>query len=100
MCDEPGPGVRRERELGAVLLLRVPYTDGGTVGGDLNTRAALATTAAFLIAELTANATLHGRVRGREARLDVRLGAGELRIDVTDARGDRWPTPQHPRRRR
>lgn len=63
--------------------------DGGAVGGDLNTRAALATTPALLIAELTADAGLHGRVRGREARLDVRLDAGELRIEVTDARGDR-----------
>ncbi|WP_282699380.1 ATP-binding protein [Streptomyces sp. CC219B] len=56
----------------------------------------LAATAALLIAELTANAALHGRVRGRAARLDVRLDAGELRVEVTDARGDRWPTPQHP----
>ncbi len=56
----------------------------------------LATTVALLIAELTANAALHGRVRGRDARLDVRLDASELRIEVTDARGDRWPTPQHP----
>ncbi|WP_308409370.1 ATP-binding protein [Streptomyces pinistramenti] len=56
----------------------------------------LATTAALLIAELTANAVLHGRVPGREVRLDVRLDASELRIEVTDARGDRWPAPQNP----
>ncbi|MFE5853809.1 ATP-binding protein [Streptomyces sp. NPDC056500] len=56
----------------------------------------LSTTAALLIAELTANAALHGRVRGRRARLAVRLDASELRIEVTDARGDKWPTPRHP----
>ncbi|MFJ4967972.1 ATP-binding protein [Streptomyces sp. NPDC088755] len=34
-------------------------------------------------------------MRGREARLDVRLDGSELRIEVTDACGDRWPTPRH-----
>ncbi|MFD9715757.1 ATP-binding protein [Streptomyces sp. NPDC059076] len=29
-------------------------------------------------------------------RLAVRLDASELRIEVTDARGDKWPTPRHP----
>ncbi|MCP9946440.1 ATP-binding protein [Streptomyces somaliensis] len=52
-----------------------------------------ATTASLLIAELTANAALHGRVRGRHARLVLTLTAGTLRIEVTDARGDRLPEP-------
>ncbi|MFJ7266383.1 ATP-binding protein [Streptomyces sp. NPDC099050] len=56
----------------------------------------LATAAALLIAELSANAALHGRVRGRAARLDLRLDATELLIEVTDARGDRLPTARHP----
>ncbi len=50
-------------------------------------------TASLLIAELTANAALHGRVRGRHARLALTLTAGTLRIEVTDARGDRLPEP-------
>ncbi|MFE9991827.1 ATP-binding protein [Streptomyces sp. NPDC005381] len=50
-------------------------------------------TASLLIAELTANAALHGRVRGRHARLALTLTAGTLRIEVTDARGDRLPAP-------
>jgi anti-sigma regulatory factor (Ser/Thr protein kinase) len=56
----------------------------------------LATTATLLVAELTANATPHGRVRGRRARLDFRLSPTEPLIEVTDARGDRPPTAQHP----
>ncbi|MFF3014023.1 ATP-binding protein [Streptomyces sp. NPDC057939] len=56
----------------------------------------LATSAALLVAELSANAALHGRVRGRGARLTLRLDATELRVEVTDARGDRLPTPRHP----
>lgn len=52
-----------------------------------------AATASLLIAELTANAVLHGRVRGHHARLALTLTAGALRIEVTDARGDRLPEP-------
>jgi len=48
-------------------------------------------TASLLIAELTANAALHGRVRGRDARLALTLTPTTLRIEVTDARGDRLP---------
>ncbi|WP_367575186.1 ATP-binding protein [Streptomyces griseoaurantiacus] len=48
-------------------------------------------TASLLIAELTANAAVHGRVRGRDARLALTLTATTLRIEVTDARGDRLP---------
>ncbi|MGW5675048.1 ATP-binding protein [Streptomyces sp. NPDC003860] len=47
--------------------------------------------AALLIAELAANAALHGRVRGREARLVAVLSAEELWVEVTDARGERPP---------
>ncbi|MFF0261688.1 ATP-binding protein [Streptomyces microflavus] len=45
------------------------------------------------MAGLTANATLHGRVRGCHVRLALTLTSGTLRIDVTDARGDRLPAP-------
>ncbi|MGY0071293.1 ATP-binding protein [Streptomyces sp. QTS137] len=50
-------------------------------------------TASLLIAELTANAALHGRVRGRNARLALTLTPAVLRIEVTDARGERLPAP-------
>ncbi|MFF3933647.1 ATP-binding protein [Streptomyces hirsutus] len=50
-------------------------------------------TASLLIAELTANAALHGRTRGRNARLALTLTPAALRIEVTDARGERLPAP-------
>lgn len=59
-------------------------------GGDL------AATASLLVAELAANAALHGRVRGRGARLVVTVDETTLRVEVTDARGDRLPTAQRP----
>ncbi|MEU9480175.1 ATP-binding protein [Streptomyces sp. NPDC048191] len=47
-----------------------------------------------IVAELAANAALHGRVQGRDFRLALRLDptAGLLRIAVTDARGDLMPS--------
>ncbi|MFD8724158.1 ATP-binding protein [Streptomyces sp. NPDC059629] len=45
-----------------------------------------------VVAELASNAVLHGRVAGRDFRLGLRLRpGGALRIEVTDARGDRVP---------
>ncbi|WP_435843819.1 ATP-binding protein [Streptomyces hirsutus] len=52
-----------------------------------------AATASLLVAELTANAALHGRVRGRSARLALTPTPAALRIEVTDARGERPPAP-------
>ncbi|WP_055627065.1 ATP-binding protein [Streptomyces hirsutus] len=51
-------------------------------------------TASLLVAELTANAALHGRVRGRSARLALTPTPAALRIEVTDARGERPPVPR------
>ncbi|GAA1915765.1 ATP-binding protein [Streptantibioticus ferralitis] len=50
-----------------------------------------------IVAELAANAALHGRVRGRDFRVELVLDAASstLRIEVTDARGDRMPSPVH-----
>ncbi|MCQ4082159.1 ATP-binding protein [Streptomyces sp. RB6PN25] len=50
--------------------------------------------AVLIVAELAANAVLHARVRGRDFRLALTLDASTdtLRIEVTDARGDRHPT--------
>ncbi|MEV7139612.1 ATP-binding protein [Streptomyces tauricus] len=57
-------------------------------GGGADTDAA-----SLLIAELAANAALHGWVPDRDARLDLTLDAASLLIEVTDARGDRFPVP-------
>ncbi|MGF0176829.1 ATP-binding protein [Streptomyces sp. Marseille-Q5077] len=48
--------------------------------------------AVHVVAELASNAVLHGRVPGRDFRLRLKLHTdGTLRIEVTDARGDRIP---------
>jgi anti-sigma regulatory factor (Ser/Thr protein kinase) len=50
-----------------------------------------------IVAELAANAALHGHLPGRDFRLRVTYtrslatAAGLLRIEVTDARGERLP---------
>ncbi|WP_406436975.1 ATP-binding protein [Streptomyces sp. NBC_00631] len=50
-----------------------------------------------VVAELASNAVLHGRVTGRDFRLGLRLYADRtLRIEVTDARGDRVPRAHDP----
>jgi hypothetical protein len=51
----------------------------------------------FEVAGHVANAVLHGRVRGRDFRLGLRLyDDGTLRVEVTDARGDRLPRVPDP----
>ncbi|MBT2415379.1 ATP-binding protein [Streptomyces sp. ISL-12] len=53
--------------------------------------------AAQIVAELASNAVLHGHVPGRDFRLTLWLRAGRtLRVEVTDARGDRVPSAQDP----
>ncbi|MFB6504647.1 MULTISPECIES: ATP-binding protein [unclassified Streptomyces] len=49
--------------------------------------------AEIVIAELASNAVLHGFVPGRSFRLTLTFDApsGRLRVDVTDARGERPP---------
>ncbi|MET8813879.1 ATP-binding protein [Streptomyces sp. NPDC004549] len=50
-----------------------------------------------VVAEFAANAVLHGRVRGRDFRLELRrYDDGTLRIEVTDARGERLPEVPEP----
>ncbi|MFD6280991.1 ATP-binding protein [Streptomyces sp. NPDC060209] len=47
---------------------------------------------AHVVAELATNAVLHGHVRGRDFRLRLAvLRDAVLRIEVTDARGERLP---------
>ncbi|MFI0980176.1 ATP-binding protein [Streptomyces sp. NPDC021093] len=48
-----------------------------------------------IVAELAANAVLHGHLPGED--FSVRLALGDvLRIEVSDARGERRPVPQSP----
>jgi anti-sigma regulatory factor (Ser/Thr protein kinase) len=58
-------------------------------------------TGSLLIAELAANAAVHGRVVGRRFRLRMATGPGlllpaTLRIEVADARGESVPPPGPP----
>ncbi|MET9410407.1 ATP-binding protein [Streptomyces sp. NPDC002935] len=49
--------------------------------------------ARLVVAELAANAALHGRVPGRSFRLTLSvLASRTLCVEVADARGERWPT--------
>ncbi|MGW6137389.1 ATP-binding protein [Streptomyces sp. NPDC055140] len=70
-------------------LLTVTELHSWRVLPDLTERAEL------VVAELAANAVLHGRVPGRDFRLALAYAppAQHLRIEVTDARGDRQPRP-------
>lgn len=53
--------------------------------------------AAHIVAELAANASVHGRVTGRDFQLRLALHTnGRLRIEVTDTRGDRLPVAAPP----
>jgi anti-sigma regulatory factor (Ser/Thr protein kinase) len=48
--------------------------------------------ARLVVAELAANAVLHGRVPGRSFRLTLSVLAPQtLYVEVADARGERWP---------
>ncbi|WJY39551.1 ATP-binding protein [Streptomyces sp. P9-2B-2] len=49
---------------------------------------------AQVLAELAANAASHGRVPGRDFRLVMSSDVDTLRVEVTDARGDRHPVQQ------
>ncbi|MEU4683505.1 ATP-binding protein [Streptomyces xinghaiensis] len=56
-------------------------------------------TAEHIVAELAANAALHGRVPGRDFRLALTLrGTDTLRIEVTDTRDEALPSAPAPRR--
>ncbi|MFD8520038.1 ATP-binding protein [Streptomyces capillispiralis] len=52
--------------------------------------------AELVVAELASNAVLHGRLPGRCFRLTLVLdpAVGRLRVEVSDARGDRHPLPR------
>ncbi|SEC84307.1 Histidine kinase-like ATPase domain-containing protein [Streptomyces sp. 2131.1] len=53
--------------------------------------------AAHIVAELAANAAVHGRVPGRDFRLRLTVSPEQrLRIELTDTRSDRLPVPDSP----
>ncbi|MFF1394129.1 ATP-binding protein [Streptomyces sp. NPDC058287] len=52
--------------------------------------------AAYVVAELAANAVTHGRVAGRDFRVTLLVTHGVIRIEVTDTRGERVPELRHP----
>ncbi|WP_217142713.1 ATP-binding protein [Streptomyces sp. AC627_RSS907] len=49
---------------------------------------------ALVVSELMTNALLHGSLRGRLIRVRVSLGQRVLRVEVTDPRGERLPSPR------
>ncbi|MEW1903813.1 ATP-binding protein [Streptomyces sp. NPDC086147] len=74
-------GARLARLLGAQQL-----RDWGVTGP--------ATEAAELVlAELANNAALHGRVPGRDFEVRMERGDDHVRIELSDARGERRPLP-------
>ncbi|WP_262387343.1 ATP-binding protein [Streptomyces sp. TRM49041] len=79
-------GARLARELAAVWLR------------DREPTRPVADTALQLVAELAANAVLHGRVSGRDFLLELHLTDGDrtLRIEATDTRCERVPPARPP----
>ncbi|MFG2496909.1 ATP-binding protein [Streptomyces sp. NPDC048441] len=57
-------------------------------------RPALAGDAALVLSELMTNALLHGSLRDRLIRVRITLTATTLRIEVSDPRGERLPSPR------
>ncbi|AZQ38099.1 ATP-binding protein [Streptomyces cyaneochromogenes] len=68
-------------------LLTVSQLQSWSAPQDLTERAEI------VVAELAANAVLHGRLPGRSFRLTLVLDppVDRLRVEVTDARGDLYP---------
>jgi anti-sigma regulatory factor (Ser/Thr protein kinase) len=76
-------GARLARLLAAERLRAWPVSPGVTERAEQ------------IVAELAANAALHGRVNGCDFRLALTLDAtaGLLRVAVTEARGEHLPSP-------
>ncbi|MFD0148357.1 ATP-binding protein [Streptomyces sp. NPDC055721] len=49
--------------------------------------------AELVVAELASNAALHGRVPGRDFEVRMELDGDHVRIELSDARGERRPLP-------
>ncbi|WP_406727516.1 ATP-binding protein [Streptomyces sp. GD-15H] len=100
-CAAPGPGSPSEPVVHEDLLdytptqRSVPFarrraarlvTEWGQPG--------LAGDIALVVSELLTNALLHGSVPGRLVRVRVTLGPHTLRVEVSDPRGERLPSPR------
>ncbi|MEV7566278.1 ATP-binding protein [Streptomyces tanashiensis] len=48
---------------------------------------------AVVVAELASNAVRHGRVPGRDFEVRMERGGGHVRVELSDARGERRPVP-------
>jgi anti-sigma regulatory factor (Ser/Thr protein kinase) len=53
-------------------------------------------TLTLIAAELTANAVRHGHVPGRDFHLQLTLAASTFRVEVTDTRAEKQPSPTPP----
>ncbi|MFM9371417.1 ATP-binding protein [Streptomyces sp. Da 82-17] len=74
-------GARLARRLTCCQLEEWGFPHGGEISD----------AAASVVAELAVNAVTHGRVPGRGFALTLLLARELLRIEVADARGERWP---------
>lgn len=83
--------------LGATLARRLAVWKLDVWGVPYGTQ--LSDTVALLVAELAANAVLHGRVPGRdfELRLVYAYGTGVVRVEISDTHEDRPDTDAAPR---
>ncbi|WBB58650.1 ATP-binding protein [Streptomyces sp. WMMC500] len=82
---------RRGARLARLLAVRRLGTWGFPRGGEVSL------TVETVVAELCANAVLHGRVPGRDFHLAMRLRVdGVIRIEVADARRERVPVRGRP----
>ncbi|WP_338674037.1 ATP-binding protein [Streptomyces sp. SCSIO 30461] len=74
---------RRGARLARLLAVEQLVAWGWARGGERTE------TAALVVAELAANAVRHARLSGRGFRLSLLWEPGRLRVEVTDARGER-----------
>lgn len=77
--------MRRGARLARLLAVQQLH-DWGVTGS-------AAEAAELVVAELANNAALHGRVRGRDFEVRMERGDDHVRIELSDARGERRPLP-------
>ncbi|WP_030693569.1 ATP-binding protein [Streptomyces globisporus] len=76
---------RRGARLARLLAVQQLH-DWGVTG-------APADSAALVVAELANNAVQHGWVPGRDFEVRMECGGGHVRVELSDARGERRPVP-------
>ncbi|MFD0227993.1 ATP-binding protein [Streptomyces hirsutus] len=100
-CAAPGPGSPSEPVVHEDLLDYTPTQRSVPLARRRAARLAtewgqpeLAGDVALVVSELMTNALLHGSVPGRLIRVRVTLGRRTLRVEVSDPRGERLPSPR------